>query len=311
MSIYTCVNQAVVATLERDNFGGTYVLRMEPIYAEVTEEEWYDAMERGEPIDQVYIAGEEQKRYWMWGPSLDHCIQFEVMEDGNLFTANRGDAIQFAEFLMMQYGDEFYKEHVSHDNDCYWDPCLQQWIGIALDNGAMYTPVEQHYCDEQQGDICDKGVHPPHPDDSLEVVDVLDSHERLDGAFDVVELLYDGTTRMVTKDYDPLGQYPDVDRIMGGDVCGHHVDRLIYVTDDHVGRSNLIIIDSGEADEGNGSFTWVNYVKGVCDPSAGYVDFFIVYEDDLGRISETFLADDDPRIAKCSYVINIDGDIPF
>lgn len=321
MSIYTVVNQAVVDVLERDYFGGTYVLRMEPIYAEVTEEEWYDAMERGEPIDQVYIVGEEQKRYWIWGPDITRGIVFEVQDNGDLFTANRTDAIHFAYFLIFEYGMQFYRDHVSHDNDCYWDPSSSTWVNNDV-SGYTETVTDdvdslmQSYCDEQQWDICDNGVHPPHPDDvepELYVVDTLDSHERLDGKFDVVELMSDGNVRMVTKDYNPLAHLPDVDRdrIMGGDVFGHHVDQLVYATDDHAGRSNLIIIDSGEIDEGNGSFTWVNYVKGVCDPSAGYVDFFIVYEDDLGRISETFLSDDDPRIAKCSYVINIDGDIPF
>jgi hypothetical protein len=284
---------------------------MEPIYAEVTEQEWYDAMERGEPIDQVYEVAEQQVRYWIWGLDINTGIKFEILDNGDLFTANRTDAIQFAEFLIFEYGDEFYRDHVCHDNDSYWDPSLQQWIGIALDSGAMYTPVEQRYCDEQQGDICDRGVHPPHPDDSLEVVDVLDVHERLDGKFDVVELLYDGTTRMVTKDYDPLGQYPDVDRIMGGDVFGHHVDQLVYATDDSAGRLNLVIIDSGEADEGNGSFTWSHYVKGVCDYLDSSVQFYLVYEDDLGRTSEMLLVNDDPRIVKCSYVISLNGDIPF
>jgi len=41
-----------------------------------------------------------------------------------------------------------------------------------------------------------------------EVADTLDVHERLDGAFDVVELMYDGTTRMVTKSYDPMADIP-------------------------------------------------------------------------------------------------------
>jgi hypothetical protein len=307
MSIYTYVKKEVVDVLDRDHFCGTYVLRMEPIYAEVSEQEWYDAMERGEPIDQVYEVAEQQKRYWIWGPDITRGIVFEILDSGDLFTANRGDAIYFAEFLIAQYGMQFYRDHVGHDNDSYWDPCLQQWVGIALDSGAMYTPLDdvdslvQSYCDEQQGDITVE----------LDVIYTLNSHERLDGKFDVVELMSDGNVRMVTKDYDPLGQYPDVDRIIGGDVFGHHVDRLLYVTDDSVGRLNLVIIDSGEIDEGNGLFTWVSYVKGVCDPSAGFVQFYIVYEDDLGRISETFLFDDDPRIAKCSYVINIDGDIPF
>lgn len=297
MSIYTCVKKEVVEVLNRDLFCGTYVLRMEPIYAEVSAEQWYDAMERGEPIDQVYEVAEQQVRYWIWGPDITRGIVFEVQEDGSLFTANRTDAIEFAEFLIVEYGDMFYKEHVSHDNDCYWDLCRQQWVGIALDSGAMYTPLDdvdypvQRYCDEQQGDIVEDDVF----DDDDDDYDDDDDVDRY------------GSDGHHTEGYEE----DDPGSTIGGDVCGHHVDRLIYVTDDHAGRSNLIIIDSGEIDEGNGSFTWINYVKGVCDPSAGYVDFFIVYEDDLGRISETFLSDDDPRIAKCSYVINIDGDIPF
>lgn len=151
MSIYTYVKKEVVDVLNRDHFCGTYVLRMEPIYAEVTEEEWYDAMERGEPIDQVYITGEEQKRYWMWGPSLDHCIQFEVMEDGSLFTANRVDAIQFSEFLIMQYGMQFYRDHVSHDNDCYWDPSSSTWVRNDV-SGYTETVTDDVYEDDYDYD---------------------------------------------------------------------------------------------------------------------------------------------------------------
>lgn len=218
MSVYTYVKKEVVDVLERDHFGGTYVLRMEPIYAEVTEEEWYDAMNRGEPIDQVYIAGEEQKRYWIWGPDITRGIVFEVQEDGTLFTANRGDAIQFAEFLMMQYDDVFYKEHVSHDNDCYWDPRRQQWVGIALDSGAMYTPVEWIGSDADP-------TYPSfdsHPDDGTDigftddvlmdddyynepdVIQYLDSIACNDGSWDVVRLLSDGTTDMIKLYYDPF-----------------------------------------------------------------------------------------------------------
>ena len=145
-----------------------------------------------------------------------------------------------------------------------------------------------------------------------EVADIYDVHERLDGAFDVAELMYDGTTRMVTKSYDPLGQHPDVsDRIMGGIVDGHHLDQLVYVTDDSAGRLKLVIVDSGETDEGNGSFTWAHYVKGVCDYLDSSFQFYLVYEDDLGRTSEMLLANDDPRIVKCSYIISLNGDIPF
>lgn len=210
MSIYTYILGNVVADLEAKSYGGTFITRLQ-------ERENYDL----------------QVRYYVWGQNLEMGLYFEVMPNGDLFTANRADAIYLAEFLMWNFGEEYYKENVSHDNDCYWDMSLQQWVGIALDSGAMYTPVEwigsdadptypssdfhpddedmdsmvQSYCDEQQGDICDKGVHPPHPDDvelELDIIDTLDSHERLDGKFDVVELMSDGNVRMVTKDYDPL-----------------------------------------------------------------------------------------------------------
>lgn len=45
-------------------------------------------------------------------------------------------------------------------------------------------------------------------DEHFEVADTLASYERLDGQFDVVELMYDGTTRMVTKSYDPMADIP-------------------------------------------------------------------------------------------------------
>lgn len=235
MSIYTCVKKEVVEVLNRDLFCGTYVLRMEPIYAEVSEQEWYDAMERGEPIDQVYEVAEQQVRYWIWGLDINTGIKFEILDNGDLFTANRTDAIYFAEFLIAQYGDEFYKEHVSHDNDCYWDPCLQQWIGIALDSGAMYTPATsygdqlldddgfpvglQRYCDEQQGDIVDDydyddnddvdrygsdGRHIEGYEGDPDVIEYLDSFDCQDGSWDVVRLLSDGTTDMIKLYYDPL-----------------------------------------------------------------------------------------------------------
>lgn len=60
----------------------------------------------------------------------------------------------------------------------------------------------------------------------LEVADTLDSYERLDGQFDVVELMYDGTTRMVTKSYDPLGQYPDVSDPHDGHTSIEDVDPM-------------------------------------------------------------------------------------
>ncbi len=140
MSIYTYVKKEVIDVLNRDHFCGTYVLRMEPIYAEVTEEEWYDAMERGEPINQIYEVAEQQVRYWIWGLDINTGIKFEILDNGDLFTANRGDAIHFAEFLIVEYGMQFYRDHV-----CHWDPCLQQWVGIALDSGD----IEDYYeCDD-------------------------------------------------------------------------------------------------------------------------------------------------------------------
>ena len=45
-------------------------------------------------------------------------------------------------------------------------------------------------------------------DEHFEVADTLDSIERLDGKFDVVELMYDGSVRMVTKSYDPMADIP-------------------------------------------------------------------------------------------------------
>ncbi len=267
MSIYTYIAGNVVADLEAEFFTGTFVTRLE-------ERENYDL----------------QVRYYVWGGVVvDNGglrykdLYFEVMKNGDLFTANRYDAIYFSEFLMLNFGEEYYMKNVCHDNDCHWSIKDQKWVPVA------------------------------HPDDvELEVADTLDSYERLDGQFDVVELMYDGTTRMVTKSYDPLGQYPDVsDRIMGGIVDGHHLDQLVYVTDDSAGRLKLVIIDSGETDEGSGSFTWSHYVKGVCDYLDSSFQFYLVYEDDLGRTSEMLLANDDPRIVKCSYIISLNGDIPF
>lgn len=297
MSIYTYIAGNVVADLEAEFFTGTFVTRLE-------ERENYDL----------------QVRYYVWGGVVvDNGglrykdLYFEVMPDGGLFTANRYDAIYFSEFLMLNFGEEYYMKNVCHDNDCHWSIKDQEWVPVAHPEGDIDSMV-QSCCDEQQGDIVsDEDIHPPHPDDvELYVADTLDSYERLDGQFDVVELMYDGTTRMVTKSYDPLGQHPDVsDRIMGGIVDGHHLDQLVYVTDDSAGRLKLVIVDSGETDEGNGSFTWAHYVKGVCDYLDSSFQFYLVYEDDLGRTSEMLLANDDPRIVKCSYIISLNGDIPF
>lgn len=275
MSIYTYIAGNVVADLEAEFFTGTFVTRLE-------ERENYDL----------------QVRYYVWGQSINMGLYFEVMPDGGLFTANRYDAIYFSEFLMLNFGEEYYMKNVCHDNDCHWSIKDQEWVPVAHPEGDI---------------VSDEDIHPPHPDDvELYVADTLDSYERLDGQFDVVELMYDGTTRMVTKSYDPLGQHPDVsDRIMGGIVDGHHLDQLVYVTDDSAGRLKLVIVDSGETDEGNGSFTWAHYVKGVCDYLDSSFQFYLVYEDDLGRTSEMLLANDDPRIVKCSYIISLNGDIPF
>ena len=299
MSIYTYIAGNVVADLEAEFFTGTFVTRLE-------ERENYDL----------------QVRYYVWGGVVvDNGglrykdLYFEVMKNGDLFTANRYDAIYFSEFLMLNFGEEYYMKNVCHDNGCHWSIKDQEWVPVAHPEGDIDSMV-QSYCDEQQGDICDNGVHPPHPDDvklELDIIDTLDSIERLDGKFDVVELMSDGNVRMVTKDYDPLAHLPHVDRdrVMGGYVFGHRVDQLVYATDDSAGRDVRVIIDSGEKDEGNGSFTWSHYVKGVCDYLDSSVQFYLVYEDDLGRTSEMLLANDDPRIVKCSYIISLNGDIPF
>lgn len=129
MSIYTTVSKSVVDVLSSVDCGGTYVLRMEPVYHDVSIGEWNDAYERGIVLDQFYEIAQEQKRYWIWGPDIKTGLVFEVLDNGDLWTANRNDAISLMEFCEINFGKLFVWDNFYHDESVIWDCSKQQWVG--------------------------------------------------------------------------------------------------------------------------------------------------------------------------------------
>lgn len=121
MSIYTVINKDVVDALNASGFPGTYILRMEPVYAERPHGDTsYD--------DYCYVVAEEQVRYWAWGHCMSVSYLFEVMETGDLFTANRKYAIHIMEMCQMHFGEQFVFDNFHCDNDCLWCYNRQKWI---------------------------------------------------------------------------------------------------------------------------------------------------------------------------------------
>lgn len=122
MSIYTWVNPVVVDALNKKLLGGTFILRMKPIYVHVP----WDGISVCDC--EFYVCAEKQVRYWAWGINIPTSILFEVLDNGNLFTPSRYDAITIIETCEVFFGKQFVYDNFYCDNDCLWDYDNQKWV---------------------------------------------------------------------------------------------------------------------------------------------------------------------------------------
>lgn len=122
MSVTTIVKSELIAILEK-NGTGYRSMRMMPIMAEVSIDDYYAAMDAGHPIDQYYEVGQEQVEVFIM-PELGF---YAEIRDGMLCIENRHEAFK----LIRLVGPKLYWDHVYHDVDERW--CVTSgWISEQL-----------------------------------------------------------------------------------------------------------------------------------------------------------------------------------
>lgn len=149
MSTYTNVSKKLVDLLVQNGHAYTS-MRMRDIFVEVSNEDYYAAMDAGIPIDQFYVTGQEQYAVLIVDVYDQYPVILEMFPEGDAWSYSTGQSVLLVERITDAYGNKTYLEQMFHDGPCRWHH--GKWIDEEEFRGIVEAKPYDDYEDDYDYD---------------------------------------------------------------------------------------------------------------------------------------------------------------